>query len=429
MATPDWTAPFLDTVAQQIRWKAARPVVLQELNDHLEDQCTACLDAGMTLQDARAESLLQMGDPAAVGRHLDAVHRPKNAKEIWGLLAAFLVLNLLIWLLVFFDGDWSKWLWTPLLAMGLGTAAMVAGYFLPWNRLLKQIGVWSFIGLVCLIPILQFSTLGNSRSSDYIVYLLPMFYICLLYPLRNHGVHGYLLHLLLLGVLYWLSVNLFVFLGTLIFSVTALTAGILVVRHGAFRFNKGKYGWMVLPHGLFWVAYFGKLFRQYTPDRDLPQHFTAYFRRMLAHARLIGPGSSFRTVLYRQEILVSPREPSMPLAEECDFFLTTVIYRCGWLVGLGLVAAVAGFLVYCLCKGLKQPSLWGNLLSCTIVLPMLLQTTLHTTNNLFGMIASAQLPLLSYGNTYRILDLALLGLLLSILRNRTILRDTPMKIA
>lgn len=153
-----------------------------------------------------------------------------------------------------------------------------------------------------------------------------------------------------------------------------------------------------------------------------------YFSQILDHANLIGPGTAFQTVLYDRTVLITPKEAMLPFMDECDFFLSTVIYRCGWFVGIGLVVLLVSFFLLCLKKGITQPSLWSKLLSCAIVVPMLLQTLLHTTNNLFGFVASAQLPLLSYGNTYRILDLTMIGLLLSVFRNRTILRDTKPKI-
>ena len=422
-----WTSDFLDTVASQIRWKSARPVVLRELEDHLEDQCSAYLNSGMNLQQARMESLRQMGDPTEVGIHLNAIHRPKHSMEIVVILAVLLFINLFIWMQVFYDGSLSKWLWTPLLAMGLGLSAMSAVYFLPWNRLLNHIGLLSVIGWTGLFLVAVH--LNHSRSSDYAVYLFPLLYVCILYHLRNKGVWGYLLHLLVFGVLFWLSVNLFVFLGTLFFFVTSLIEGILVIKYGAFQLRKWKLALMVLPHALLAGIYVPQFLQMNSTDRWLPQRFSMYFDQILDHANLIGPGTAFQTVLYDRTVLITPKEAMLPFMDECDFFLSTVIYRCGWLVGIGLVVFLVSFFLWCLKKGMTQPSLWSKLLSCAIVVPMLLQTLLHTTNNLFSFVASAQLPLLSYGNTYRILDLTMIGLLLSVFRNRTILRDTKPKIA
>lgn len=78
---------YLDAVAEQIRWKRAKPVVLSELEQHLEDQRDTFAFEGC----ANAEQLAveEMGDPVSVGAELDRIHRPKPQ---WGLLALTVLL-------------------------------------------------------------------------------------------------------------------------------------------------------------------------------------------------------------------------------------------------------------------------------------------------------------------------------------------------
>ena len=51
---------FLDVVAEQIRWKRARPVVTAELERHLEDQRDAFAEEG--LENAEELAVEEMGD-------------------------------------------------------------------------------------------------------------------------------------------------------------------------------------------------------------------------------------------------------------------------------------------------------------------------------------------------------------------------------
>ena len=89
MEKPETIRSYLDAVAAQIRWKRARPVVLRELECHLEDQRDAFASDGTENPERRAVE--EMGDPVSVGRELNRLHRPNPQ---WGLLLFALLLTL-----------------------------------------------------------------------------------------------------------------------------------------------------------------------------------------------------------------------------------------------------------------------------------------------------------------------------------------------
>ena len=82
-------AAYLETVAEQIRWKRARPVLVRELEQHLTDQRDAFVKAGKPEDEAEQLAVEDMGDPVEVGAALDAVHRPRPQ---WGLLGLTIAL-------------------------------------------------------------------------------------------------------------------------------------------------------------------------------------------------------------------------------------------------------------------------------------------------------------------------------------------------
>lgn len=81
---------YLEAVAEQIKWKRARPVVTQELRQHLEDQRDAFAAEGQ--EDPEQLAVEEMGDPVAIGAQLDGLHRPRPQ---WGLLMGTILLALL----------------------------------------------------------------------------------------------------------------------------------------------------------------------------------------------------------------------------------------------------------------------------------------------------------------------------------------------
>ena len=83
---------YLAAVGAQIRWRRARRPLLRELSNHMEDQAAEYRAQGMGEDEALTKAAAEMGDPEAVGRDLDRLHRPQNR---WGLALAALVLTLM----------------------------------------------------------------------------------------------------------------------------------------------------------------------------------------------------------------------------------------------------------------------------------------------------------------------------------------------
>lgn len=431
MATREWMREYLAVVSDQIRWKLARPVVLRELEDHLEDQCDAYLEEGLPQYEARKEALRQMGDPVCVGKELDAVHRPKNSWQILGVILALLAVNLILWQTAFNDGDTVHWLWIPLACMAAGLAALAVCYHLPWNRLVKHVGKLGVAGWNVLFVLQEmFFPNGRSNGRDYMILILPLVYGAVLYSLRNLGFRGLLLSCLLMAAMLWFCTAYWMsFLGMSILVLTGLTMTLLAIGQNVYGGRKAvKASVVVGGYLLMIVLFFQKFENIWSVDRwVVGDYYGSLFAEIRAHSRMFGPGEAFSVMVGEVEFALAPGKSMERLISECDYYLTSLMYKIGWLPAAALVVAVGALLVWCLRNGLKQPTLWGKFLTCAIVIPMLLQLVVHVVNNTVVFIASAQLPLLSYGNTYRILDLALLGVVLSVFRSQTILRDAPMK--
>ena len=129
MALPETFTQFARTAAEQLRWKKARPLVEDELLTHL---CAGGMDETV----ATAESLRLTGDPYEIGTELDRVHRPKTPKLLFALAALIALAGLAFTALVSFrDYELSYFAVHQSVALLLGTAAMLAAYFLDFTLL------------------------------------------------------------------------------------------------------------------------------------------------------------------------------------------------------------------------------------------------------------------------------------------------------
>ena len=422
---------FLDAVSKEIRWKAAKPVVLRELRDHMEDRYDALIADGVGPERAVQTAVASMGDPVQVGKALDAVHRPKTLRGFLFPIAAMAAISLLLWLFAFYDSDDPvHWIWLPLGATAIGLALMACLSRIRWNGLLPYLWmialpVWIFLMIAADLYYPDMS----SRWTEYCALLAPLAYGSVVYGCRGKGEKGLLCSGAVLIVLFRImKVFLFSPLGELCLFITG--AAILLCAVSSGSFGRKRTGYLLT--GLILVVVF-VLFAGSTLDdmlrlKRIYADYETLYGAVLRHSRLLGAGEVFEIEEYGYMRIMSPYELNdVIIVGEGDHFLGSVIYRFGWIPGIVLAAAVVMFFVFVLRMGLRQSCVWSRLLSIAVVVPMLLQAGLHIINNCVTVCISSQLPLLSYGNAHRVMDLCLLGLLCSTFRTKTILRDAPIR--
>lgn len=441
-------AAWLEAVQSQIRWKRARPVLVQELEQHMEDQRDDLLEEGKAPEEAERLAVEDMGDPVTVGTELDRVHRPRPQWGLLGLTLALAVIGAVLRVTFFQIGGDYHYIFTyalkkVLLSLGLGTAAMLATYFLDVSRLVRHARALYFGGLaVSLLPMVFLS----SRYSTYCSYcttlaaaLSPLAYALWLYSFRGKGWKGFLLTILGGGVLalssgYWFSLAgsfLLLFSGLILTLYAAGrdwfgvgrrkgTGAVLAVTFGGLAFllfngyldsfqlrllialrpelereHRGYMGWMLQT---FW--------------KDVPplRHISGEAALSVnAGARVFGAGQEMR-----------------PIDFSHDFLPASLAVAWGWVPLLVLLAALGVLFLWLLVKGLRQSYLPGRLVVLAVTLTLGLQTLFSAALNFGFVLFSASLPLV-VGNFQTVVDMALIGLALSVFRGDSIAREEPAK--
>lgn len=87
---------YIQEVQNNIRWKRARKIATQDLEQHIQDQFDAYVNQGMDSDPALEEAIKSMGDPQKIGKELDCAYRPKINILLIELTTAFLVLGVII---------------------------------------------------------------------------------------------------------------------------------------------------------------------------------------------------------------------------------------------------------------------------------------------------------------------------------------------
>ena len=433
MERPETIQEYLTAVEEQIRWKRAKPVVSLELQRHLEDQRDVFLEEAHEPEEAERLAVEEMGDPVSVGMELNNLHRPKPQWSLLGLTLLLAVARsaLRVWL----TAGWTEYYMDidpvkTLAALLLGTVGMLAAYFLDYTFLGRH-AVAVYIGAVLAgVAALWWSPTVNNASYDtrYIVLCYPVVYAVWLYACRGKRWIGIFMAVLggvplsLLGL--WVPY----LAGTLLLW----SSGFLLLLTAAWNdwFGIGKWKSAAVPlmcaismagyvcYVLFAIGYnSARLSVFLNPERD--PYGSGYqaivTRKALSVSQWLGEGRWSNT------ISPYPYEHAVPGCEG-DFFLTTIIYKLGWLPFLVLVVIFSLLILWLLRRCLRQRNQLGRLIALAVVLTLGLQAVCSVALNMGYVLFSVSFPLV-VGNLHMVLDMTLIGLALSVFRGSTIAHD------
>ena len=407
---------YAEKVCEQIRWKKAHPAVAQEIEDHLTDQKNAYLAAGDSESIAEEKALLQMGDPVSVGAALDQTHKPAPQWGIIGLVLLLFVLGGIIQVLLLKtipvgnDALATHSAQVLFVFLPLSLATFVGMYFLDFSFFGKHPYVLP-LGLLMVDLAAQlfgvsycgkrWFTLGSFALSPLALSLLFLSYC--------HTFSGVVTFVFSAGILMLIAAKKEWFgkknqtILLLLFLLAVVCLIVLLMFYAPFRY---RYGWE-------------RLYTIFVPSGD-PMgsgYLSTQLKTILSHCVLLGEGAALSET---QAYLLT--DASMLRS---DYLLAYLTYHYGWVASGIVVLLLAVFLGLGFRKALKQKSIFGQMVSLTILCTFTAEILLYIPANLgIWLIAPIALPFLSYGATALLINMALAGVLLSVFRTGEVYRDT-----
>lgn len=402
---------YLETVGGQIRWRRARRLLLRELSDHIADQAAAFEAEGRSPEEALAGAVAEMGEPEAVGRELDRLHRPRNR---WGLavtVAALFAAGVLLQLFAAgLMGDAKDVFYFRRQVLGLLLAAGVLTglWFSDYTLLLRRKWVpAAALLLLCLgpilcTPLLPFYSYHGYQLALYPTLLLPVPYAALVVSLRGRGTRAVLL---CGGLALPLPIWAFVAISSTGYLVTLASMLLVLLAAVGLGWFRGKLRWNLL-------AALG-------PALAIP----LYFLRHLEHAArridaFLGPDLFY-------ERLRMGELPSLFVGSSPELLLAEAAQGLGRWVFWAAAGLIVLFAALLLRRIHALHSRTGKFLALSAFLPLFLQAAIYWLYNLgWWPLGVLSLPFLSYGVFFLLVDAALAGVLLSVLRMDALVRDT-----
>lgn len=402
---------YLETVGGQIRWRRARRLLLRELSDHIADQAAAFEAEGRSPEEALAGAVAEMGEPEAVGRELDRLHRPRNR---WGLavtVAALFAAGVLLQLFAAgLMGDAKDVFYFRRQVLGLLLAAGVLTglWFSDYTLLLRRKWVpAAALLLLCLgpilcTPLLPFYSYHGYQLALYPTLLLPVPYAALVVSLRGRGTRAVLL---CGGLALPLPIWAFVAVSSTGYLVTLASMLLVLLAAVGLGWFRGKLRWNPL-------AALG-------PALATP----LYFLRHLEYAAwridaFLGPDLFY-------ERLRMGELPSLFVGSSPELLLAEAAQGLGRWVFWAAAGLIVLFAALLLRRIRALHSRTGKLLALSAFLPLFLQAAIYWLYNLgWWPLGVLSLPFLSYGVFFLLVDAALAGVLLSVFRMDALVRDT-----
>ena len=437
MSEHDVKSIWLDKVCSAVGWKAAHDVIRRDLSDHIEDQAEAFSHEGMDPDEAMKKAVLEMGDAEEVGFALDASYRPRDVMGISIPVAGLVLIGMVCRIWVTSTPVDAKYI----AAIIIGSVLAFVLYHVNLYKFAKhsRLLFWACLAAIIITGLTFFRTSYHLRFNNPVIYYAacfsPVLYAGFVYSTRGSGIKG-LLFCGLAAALMCLSLLLIPSLtGIFISAVSYLIILVATILSGLF----GERKFLLLG-----ITAGGLAIGALIALALMPAYFHNRLTFML-HPELQPNGAGYigtiiREAVSRAKFIGSPGNTALSpalaiafsdnvlLAFKWDLLITIILYRYGWLPVICIIMYLSYFIVTGFKSVLKLSSILGRLLGCGIMSAFAMQIIIYILYDLGILLLLSPLPLpfIAHGNIALMANLAMAGILFSLLRMDGLHTDTAL---
>ncbi|EAV9872089.1 FtsW/RodA/SpoVE family cell cycle protein [Listeria monocytogenes] len=405
---------YLGKVIAKVKSKQAHSMIKKELNNHLEELSRSFQKRGLSLEDADKKAMQEMGDPSAVGKNMNQLHKPRMD---WLLIALFILLAGIGFLPLMSDvvSPNSFFIKKQIVWLALAILALIGFLFFDYRKL-KNLWMYFYAAALILFftPFLVgISLTGGGRwvSLGGIMIDSPAISLFLFF-LAWAGIFTKVTDfkgwkkLVMLLILFWAPVISYTMINRLVFSIIyflcVLVMSIFYYRRNQFAIKVALGNLLV---GIIFIStMILKFSSSYLSDNLIS------VKAILSQAGWFGKGLH--------------NNLTIPEAHT-DFVFPFLVYSFGWVFGIFLCLLLLVFILRISLNAFKTKDLFGRLLT---IGGAVLFTVPAFWNILMGLgivpIMVVPLPFISYGGSMLLVYAALLGLILNVYRRKDIVEPT-----
>ncbi|MCR6105677.1 FtsW/RodA/SpoVE family cell cycle protein [Salipaludibacillus agaradhaerens] len=422
---------FLNKVTSKVKSKQAHSLIKKELTHHLQELSHSFQKRDSTKEEADEKAIEEMGNPFILGENLNHLHKPKID---WVLTSLFVIIAAISFL--------------PL----IGTTHSLPNYHFIGRQV-----IWYFLAVLVIIGFLFFDY--RKLKNFWMV-----FYVSGVGILLYTTVFGYMMN----GAQRWLSI------GAIIIDVTPLSLCLFFLAWAALLSKINTFNswlkqmiviglfwmpillYMALPHFMMSVIYFFCVVAMFA----FSQVHKRLALKLVVANMVIGLGFlmtliiNFRNsyVFTRLTAFFNPHDAELNfvvvkmrevlsqagwfgngLFNDRDFFTSAhtdfafpyLVYSLGWIFGIALCVILLLFILRISKNAFKTKDLYGR----TLVIGGAALFAVPACWNIlmgFGIVPlmGVSLPFISYGGSMLLCYSAILGLILSVFRQKDIIEPT-----
>ncbi|MCX7711559.1 MAG: FtsW/RodA/SpoVE family cell cycle protein [Clostridia bacterium] len=424
---------FLQTICDQIRFKSIHRSIIHELSDHIEEQKNFYMDQGLDEEAATLKAVEEMGDPVMVGKQLDKAHRSKTEWSILTLAAVLVLIGGAVQYFLSGVNENSSYMFSSFLQYApIGIAAFFLTYFFDYT-LLGRFPKFTYIVLFILTVAGFFFVRKTNGAYLHVYYSILLFipaFAGIIYSYRNKGYVG----VIACGLFYIGPATLCVIAprlsGLILLSIACLITLTVAILKGIFGGNKNVSLALIYIPTMMAVMGFGAFIFQ-SPYR-IARIQTVFFPQLdprgdgwqlLMIKRILASSQFFGEAVLEGNLANMRIDRILPGWAD-DLSLTYIIARFGYIAGLIVIFVILVLIVRMFISVNKQRNAYGFLVALSACLAITGQFVFYVLLNLgFMVLFSVTLPFISFGGMSFIVNMILLGLILSVYRCTDLVKD------
>ncbi|EDN9858123.1 TPA: FtsW/RodA/SpoVE family cell cycle protein [Listeria monocytogenes] len=405
---------YLGKVIAKVKSKQAHSMIKKELSNHLEELSHSFQKRGLSIEDADKKAMQEMGDPSAVGKNMNQLHKPRMD---WLLIALFILLAGIGFLPLMSDvvSPNSFFIKKQIVWVALAILALIGFLFFDYRKL-KNLWMYFYAAALILFftPFLvgvsltgggRWVSLGGIMIDSPAISLFLFFLAWAGIFTKVTDFKGWK-KLVMLLILFWAPVISYTMINRLVFSIIyflcVLVMSIFYYRRNQFAIKVALGNLLV---GIIFIStMILKFSSSYLSDNLIS------VKAILSQAGWFGKGLH--------------NNLTIPEAHT-DFVFPFLVYSFGWVFGIFLCLLLLVFILRISLNAFKTKDLFGRLLT---IGGAVLFTVPAFWNILMGLgivpIMVVPLPFISYGGSMLLVYAALLGLILNVYRRKDIVEPT-----
>ncbi len=437
---------FIKEVSEQIRCKKAVKFVSEELADHIDGEKEHNVLCGMNEKEAEYEAVKQMGDPVETGVALDRIHRPKVPAVLLIAVAVISVLGILIqFSLANSTGMENGVFYRQIFYVLIGWAAMTAVLFADYTVIGKYpLIIWlSAMVLYFVLGIFSPSVngikyfLGGSFDVCYFMaFLFVPIYGGILFSQRKKKFGGFCLSFAYVAITSVLCA-FFRLPAAFIVALCCFIMLLYVAYENYFDMGRKKtflmiaaFSAVVLIGAMLVLFVFAPYRAEYFYSRIMYfinsaqyAHENGYVREVLKS--VLSEAKAFQSADMPSEFAGYVQNVYEIIPElQYSYVFTYIVAFFGIVPAIAVAVAFAVLSVIFVAISLKQKNKLGRMISFSVSILFVMQTALYILSNVAVLPEiSKYMPFLSFGGSGIVVNMVLLGIVMSVFRNTNIVKE------